>query len=128
MLTKRKIKVLFLLLVLLSLLISFQSDLSKDNLSKELNRNDSYYLSNKTEAIFSTTTDESLVNLMKQFGQKSKENLATDEKYWKHWCKVTHPDALDAIKRAKTNKCKRELSSISCLTKTNLAFPDYIPR
>ena len=65
---------------------------------------------------------------MRMFGQRSKEDLATDPKYWKSFCQVTNPDALDAIKRAKTDQCKRELTSVSCLARVNIPFPDFIPR
>ena len=71
---------------------------------------------------------ESLVKLMEMFGQRSKEDLATDPKYWKSSCQVTNPDALDAIRRAKTDQCKRELTSVSCLARVNIPFPDFIPR
>ena len=76
----------------------------------------------------SSSTPDSLVKLMRMFGQKSKEFLATDPRYWKPPCQVTNPDAQDAIRRAKTEQCKRELSSVSCLAKTEIPFPDFIPR
>ena len=72
--------------------------------------------------------EESIVRLMQMFGQKTKESLATNDKYWKSPCNVTSRDALDAINRAKTDKCRKEISSISCMTRDNVLFPDFIQR
>ena len=73
-------------------------------------------------------TPKSLVKLMKMFGQRSKEDLATDPKHWQSFCQVTSTDALSAISRAKTDQCKRELTSVSCMAKRDVPFPDFIPR
>ena len=81
-----------------------------------------------TSVVPPSSTPDSLVKLMRMFGQKSKEFLATDPRYWKPPCEVTHSDAVDAIRRAKTDQCKRELSTVSCLAKTEVPFPDFIPK
>ena len=83
---------------------------------------------NPVTSFLPSSSPESLVKLMRMFGQRSKEDLATDPKYWKSSCQVTNPDALDAIRRAKTDQCKRELTSVSCLARVNIPFPDFIPR
>ena len=83
---------------------------------------------NLVTSALESSKPESLVRLMRMFGQRSKEDLATDTKYWKSSCQVTNPDALDAIRRAKTEQCKRELTSVSCLARETIPFPDFIPR
>ena len=70
----------------------------------------------------------SIVSLMQSFGQKNKESLATNNKYWRAACNVTNTNALSAINRAKTDKCKKEISSISCLTEDNVLHPDFIQK
>ena len=70
----------------------------------------------------------STVSLMQSFGQRNKEDLATHHKYWRPPCNVTNTHALSAINRAKTEKCRREISSISCLTGDNVLHPDFIQK
>ena len=65
---------------------------------------------------------------MTKFGQKTKGSLATDERFWKPSCNVTNKDALKAISRAKTEKCRREIESVSCLAGYEDSGPDFIPR
>ena len=72
--------------------------------------------------------NDSLEILMRNYGQKTKDALATNDKYWKSPCNVTNKDALSAISRAKTEKCKREISSISCMIGENILFPDFIQK
>ena len=62
------------------------------------------------------------------FGQKTKEEIATDLRFWKPACNITNKDALNAISRAKTEKCRREIESVSCLTGNEVPFPDFIPK
>ena len=70
----------------------------------------------------------STASLMQSFGQKNKEILATDNKYWRAACNVTNTHALSAINRVKTEKCRKEISSISCLTGDNVLHPDFIQK
>ena len=63
---------------------------------------------------------------MMMFGQRGKERMMTDPKYWRQTCQVTNKDAMDAIKRAKTEQCRRELTSVACMD--GALFPDLIPR
>ena len=70
----------------------------------------------------------SLEILMSKFGQHTKDSAATNDKYWKLACNVTNNDALSAISRAKTEQCKREMSSIACMIKENSLLPDIIPK
>ena len=65
---------------------------------------------------------------MAKFGQRMKGSLATDERFWKPSCNVTNKDALKAISRARTEKCRREIESVSCLAGDEVPFPDFIPR
>ena len=65
---------------------------------------------------------------MQSFGQKTKDALATDDKYWRPPCKVTNSDALSAISRAKTERCRKEISSVSCMTEHNALYPDFIKK
>ena len=70
----------------------------------------------------------STASLMQSFGQKNKEILATHNKYWRASCNVTNSHALSAINRVKTEKCRKEISSISCLTGDNVLHPDFIQK
>ena len=70
----------------------------------------------------------SIVRLMQSFGQKTKDSLATDDKYWRPPCNVTNRDALSAISRAKTERCRKEISSVSCMTENNALYPDFIKK
>ena len=72
--------------------------------------------------------NEGLGYLMRMFGQKAKDNVATDPKYWRPPCKVSNPDALSAIRRARTEQCGRELTTAACMVRDNIPFPDFIPR
>ena len=65
---------------------------------------------------------------MQSFGQKTKDALATDDKYWRPPCNVTNRDALSAISRAKTERCRKEISSVSCMTERNALYPDFIKK
>ena len=65
---------------------------------------------------------------MQSFGQKTKDALATDDKYWRPPCNVTNRDALSAISRAKTERCRKEISSVSCMTENNALYPDFIKK
>ena len=71
---------------------------------------------------------DSLGYLMKMFGQNAKEYVATDPKYWRSPCNVSNPDALSAIRRARTEQCGRELTTAACMVRDNIPFPDFIPR
>ena len=73
-------------------------------------------------------SSSSTASLMQSFGQKNKEILATDNKYWRAACNVTNTHALSAINRVKTEKCRKEISSISCLTGDNVLHPDFIQK
>jgi len=70
---------------------------------------------------------ESLVRLMALFGMRAKEAQATDPKFWSSPCTVVERDAVDAIKRAKTEQCQRELTSVACLASNDQLLPDFIP-
>ena len=78
--------------------------------------------------IDSHSSSSSTVSLMQSFGQKNKEILATHDKYWRASCNVTNTHALSAINRVKTEKCRKEISSISCLTGDNALHPDFIQK
>ena len=81
-----------------------------------------------TEQNVENTIGESLSGLMQFFGQKNKQWLATDNSYWSEPCNVTHHEALSALSRAKTDQCRKEITSISCLNEQNGLFPDFIPK
>ena len=71
--------------------------------------------------------DDNLGELMQFFGQRMKLPLAT--LYWSQPCNVTHHEALSALSRAKTDECRKEITSISCLNEQNNGlFPDFIPK
>lgn len=81
-----------------------------------------------TESLMETSPQpESLVRLMSQFGMRAKEAQATDPKFWSSPCTVMEKDAVDAIKRAKTEQCQRELTSVACLASNDQLLPDFIP-
>mgnify|MGYP003341576985 CR=1 FL=1 len=71
---------------------------------------------------------QSLPELMQFFGQKNKQWLSTDSTYWSEPCNVTHHEALSALSRAKSDQCRKEITSISCLNEQNALFPDFIPK
>jgi len=74
-----------------------------------------------------TSRPESLVRLMAMFGMRAKEAQATDPRYWETPCTVTGLDARDAINRASTEQCRRELTSVACLASREQLIPDFIP-
>ncbi len=43
-------------------------------------------------------------------------------------CKIKHKDAISAMKRAKTAKCKAEIARIACLSESNELYFDNITR
>lgn len=43
-------------------------------------------------------------------------------------CSVKSPEAISAINRATTQKCKEEIVNISCLMQTNKLYPRKLPR
>ena len=104
--------------------LSHDQDELSETLIKPENQTD-----NSSVKIFQeSSTPDSLVKLMRMFGQRSKEDLATDNRFWKSSCQLTNnKDALDAIQRAKTEQCKKELTSVACMAKVNVPFPDFIP-
>lgn len=42
-------------------------------------------------------------------------------------CSIKSPDAISAINRATTQKCKEELVNISCLIQSNKLYPKKLP-
>lgn len=63
-------------------------------------------------------------------GQKSKTNqslLHVEEFDFVPGCDITTKEAISAIHRAKTQKCKQEIVNVTCLAQKGLLYPKKLP-
>lgn len=51
-----------------------------------------------------------------------------DLAHYKSECEIVLPDARSAISRARTNRCKQEISDVACRMQNNTLLPPNIPR
>lgn len=66
----------------------------------------------------------------KKSPHKIKPNLTllrVEELDFVPWCNITTKEAVSAIHRAKTQKCKQELVSITCKAQQGLLYPKTLP-
>ena len=70
----------------------------------------------------------SLSSLMSLFNIQAKNPLSSAPAYWEPLCEVVDLAAVQAIARASTDTCKREMNRVACLARQNILFPDNIPR
>ncbi|XP_017786273.1 PREDICTED: xylosyltransferase oxt isoform X2 [Nicrophorus vespilloides] len=60
-------------------------------------------------------------------GTKSYTKLRIEELDFKPSCEITTKEAISAIHRAKTQKCKQEISNLTCLIQNGLFYPTVLP-
>lgn len=56
------------------------------------------------------------------------KKLNLDELDFKPWCEIESKEAISAIHRASTQRCKEEIANVTCLAQNGFLYPKHLPR